>query len=275
MDARPMATQAEGDARGAEADAPLAIARDVRLGFDDHLVLDDVSLAVHAREIVTLIGPNGSGKTTLVRVVLGLVAPARGTVRRRPGLRVGYMPQRITVDETLPLTVARFLALADAMRPPWRRGARDAQAAALDEVGAGALAERPIQRLSGGEMQRVLLARALARDPDLLVLDEPVQGVDVTGQGELYDLIARIRDRRGCGVLMVSHDLHLVMAATDTVVCLNHRVCCTGRPETVSRHPAYRSLFGPPGGLAVYAHSHDHVHGPAEPAGTREASKRG
>ncbi len=272
-----MDTRAEGGARGAA--APLAAARGIRLGFGDHLVLDDVSLEVHAREIVTLIGPNGSGKTTLVRVVLGLATPERGTVWRRPGLRIGYMPQRLAVDETLPLTVARFLALADATRPPWRRATRDARAAALDEVGAGALAARPIQRLSGGEMQRVLLARALARDPDLLVLDEPVQGVDVTGQGELYDLIARIRDRRGCGVLMVSHDLHLVMAATDTVVCLNHHVCCTGHPEAVSRHPAYLSLFGPLEGLAVYAHSHDHVHDPAgaviAPDGARKGRKHG
>ncbi len=247
-------------ARAGSRAEPLVAARNLRLAFGDHLVLDDVSLAVRPGEIVTLIGPNGSGKTTLVRVVLGLLAPARGVVRRRPGLRIGYMPQRLTVDSTLPLTVARFLALADAMRPPWRRGRARAFLAALDEVGAGALAERPVQGLSGGEMQRVLLARALAREPDLLVLDEPVQGVDVTGQGEIYDLIARIRDRRGCGVLMVSHDLHLVMAATDTVICLNRHVCCTGRPEAVSRHPAYLSLFGPLDGLAVYAHSHDHRH---------------
>ena len=182
------------------------------------------------------------------------------------------MPQRLAVDETLPLTVERFLRLGGKASPA-------ARAAALDEVGAGRLADSPIQRVSGGEMQRVLLARALLREPDLLVLDEPVQGVDVAGQVELFGLITHIRNRRGCGVLMVSHDLHLVMAATDTVVCLNHHVCCTGRPEAVTRHPAYLELFGPLAaeGLAVYTHRHDHHHGldgavaplPDQPRGAR------
>ena len=227
---------------------------DLKLG--GNAVLSGVSLTAREGEIVTLIGPNGSGKSTLVRVVLGLLEPDRGRVYMRPGTRVGYMPQRVVIDETLPLTVGRFLSLGAA------RGAVAQPRATLDEVGIADLVERPIQRLSGGEMQRVLLARALLREPDLLVLDEPVQGVDVTGQGELFDLITRIRDRRGCGVLMVSHDLHLVMASTDTVVCLNHHVCCTGRPEAVSRHPAYLALFGPLAerGLAVYTHQHDHRH---------------
>ena len=226
---------------------------DLELGGNP--VLSGVALTASEGEIVTLIGPNGSGKSTLVRVVLGLIEPDRGTVYLRPGTRIGYMPQRVVVDEMLPLTVGRFLALGVPAA-----GARPS--AVLAEVGAAGLARRPIQRLSGGEMQRVLLARALLREPDLLVLDEPVQGVDVTGQGELFELITRIRDRRGLGVLMVSHDLHLVMASTDTVVCLNHHVCCTGRPEAVSRHPEYLALFGPLAerGLAVYTHQHDHRH---------------
>ncbi len=241
------------------AEAPLVEVAGVEVGFGGTAVLANVDLRVDDGEIVTLIGPNGSGKSTLVRVVLGLVAPARGRVRLRPGARVGYMPQRVSVDETMPLTVARFLALG--ARAP-RAALDEAIGAALVEVGAAYTATRPVQRLSGGEFQRVLLARALLRDPDLLVLDEPVQGVDVTGQGELFDLIARIRDRRGCGVLMVSHDLHLVMAATDTVVCLNHHVCCTGRPDAVRRDPEYLALFGPftSDGLAVYTHRHDHRH---------------
>ena len=227
------------------------------VAFAGRRVLDQVDLVVEAREIVTLIGPNGSGKTTLVRVVLGLLAPDRGRVFLRPGLRIGYMPQRLVVEDTLPLTVERFLRLGGP-------AGGDALRAALDEVGAGHLAASPVQDVSGGEMQRVLLARALLREPDLLVLDEPVRGVDVTGQAELFALITRIRDRRGCGVLMVSHDLHLVMASTDTVVCLNHHVCCTGRPEAVTRHPEYLALFGPLAarGLAVYTHEHDHHHGP-------------
>jgi zinc transport system ATP-binding protein len=225
----------------------------VRLGARE--VLGGVGLAVHEREIVTLIGPNGAGKSTVLRVLLGLLAPARGRVERRPGLRIGYMPQRLAIDDILPLPVARFLTLGG-------RRARADLAAVLEEVGAPEVLDVPIQAVSGGEFQRVLLARALLRDPELLVLDEPVQGVDIAGQHELFELIVAIRDRRGCGVLMVSHDLHLVMAATDTVVCINRHVCCTGRPEAVTRHPAYLALFGPLAaeGLAVYTHHHDHVH---------------
>jgi zinc transport system ATP-binding protein len=202
---------------------------------------------------VTLVGPNGAGKTTLLRILLGLQRPSAGSAWRRPGLRIGYLPQRLAIDETLPLTVRRLLALAGP-------AGKERIDAALAEVGAKPLASMPVQALSGGELQRVLLARALLREPDLLVLDEPVQGVDVTGQGELYALIRHIRDRRGCGVLLVSHDLHLVMAASDEVVCLNRHVCCSGHPETVTRHPAYRALFGD--AIAVYAHHHDHVHDP-------------
>ena len=223
-------------------------------------VVDGVDLAVHAGEIVTLIGPNGSGKTTLVRAILGLVEPAQGAVRRRPGIRIGYVPQTMHVDETLPLTVRRFLQLAGPARGGRVTGGRVAEA--LAEVGAAYVIDGPLQSISGGEMKRVLLAQALLGDPDLLVLDEPTAGVDVTGQEELYTLIREVRRGRGCGVLLVSHDLHLVMAATDRVVCINQHVCCTGHPEAVSRHPEYLSLFGPEAAkaLAVYTHDHDHRH---------------
>ncbi len=233
----------------------LAEASEVHIGFAGNTVLSDVDLAVREREIVTLIGPNGSGKSTLVRLVLGLLEPDRGRVFLKPGLRIGYMPQRLVIDDALPLTVDRFLRLGGT-------ATRQARLAALGEVAVERLADSPMQKISGGELQRVLLARALLREPDLLVLDEPAQGVDMTGQAELFKLITGIRDRRGCGVLMVSHDLHLVMASTDSVVCLNHHVCCTGHPETVSRDPAYLELFGPLAakGLAVYAHRHDHHH---------------
>ena len=228
----------------------------VELKLGGNPILTGVDLTVSDGEIVALIGPNGSGKTTLVGVVLGLLKPDRGRVYMRAGTRVGYVPQRVVVDRALPLAVGRFLLLGT-------RATSARLRAVLEEVGALHVVDHPIQWVSGGEMQRALLARALLREPDLLVLDEPIQGVDVTAQGELFDLITRIRDRRGCGVLMVSHDLHLVMASTDTVVCLNHHVCCTGIPEVVSRHPAYLALFGPLAekGLAVYAHQHDHRHG--------------
>ena len=222
-------------------------------------ILSSAGVRVRDGEIVTLIGPNGAGKTTIVRVVLELLKPDKGTVRRRPGLVIGYMPQRLHIDPTLPLTVGRFLALGTA---PGRQQAPEQAARVLDEVGAGAIMDTPLQAVSGGEFQRVVLARALLRDPDLLVLDEPSQGIDITGQADLYRLITRIRDRRGCGVLMVSHDLHLVMADTDEVICLNHHVCCAGHPETVTNDPNYIELFGRQVAetLAVYHHHHDHAH---------------
>ena len=214
-----------------------------------------MDLAVRPGEIVTLVGLNGAGKSTLIRVLLGIVRPDAGEVVRAPGLRVGYSPQQVHRDPVLPMTVRRFLTLG-APAP------RERLEALLDEVGAGAILAHPMAEISGGELHRVLLARALLREPGLLVLDEPLAGVDVTGQSELYRLIARIRDRHGCGVLLVSHDLHLVMAATDTVVCLNRHVCCTGHPRSITRHPEFISLFGPhvSSVLAVYQHSHDHRH---------------
>ena len=234
--------------------APLIELSSLHVTFGARVALSDVSLELHAGEIVTVIGPNGAGKTTLLRVALGLQRADTGTVRRRPNLRVGYVPQRLAIDETLPLTVHRFLALVLGAKRP-------AMTAALAETGAPHTLDLPLQTLSGGELQRVLLARALLREPELLVLDEPVQGVDITGQAELFALIRRLRDTRRCGVLLVSHDLHLVMAATDRVICLNHHVCCNGHPDTVSRDPAYRALFGAAiDGFAVYAHRHDQSH---------------
>jgi zinc transport system ATP-binding protein len=226
----------------------------VGVNFAGQNVLHDVQLSVKPGEIVTLIGPNGAGKTTLVRAVLGLLNTDTGRVWRKPKLRIGYMPQKLHVDATLPLSVLRFLRLVPGVD---RRSAQ----AALAEVGAEQVIDSPLQSISGGELQRVLLARALLREPELLVLDEPVQGVDVAGQAELYRLITRLRDRHGCGVLMVSHDLHLVMSTTDQVVCLNRHVCCSGHPEQVSFDPAFVELFGQDAkSLAIYTHHHDHEH---------------
>lgn len=233
----------------------LAEATGIDVSFTGIQVLSDVDIRVRQGEIVSLIGPNGSGKTTLIRVLLGLVKPDAGHVTFRPGIRIGYMPQHLVLDAVVPLTVNRFLQLD-------RRRLGQEIEESLGEVGARHTGNLPLQSLSGGELRRVLLARALLRSPDLLVLDEPVQGVDLAGQAELYELISHIRHRRGCGVLMVSHDLHVVMAATDQVVCLNHHVCCAGRPEAVSRNPEYIALFGPgiAESVAVYSHRHDHSH---------------
>ena len=254
-------------------DAPLLEASDLHLRLHGRDILNGVDLRVAPREIVTLIGPNGAGKSTLVRVALGLLPPTSGRIVRRPGLRIGYMPQRLAVPDNLPLTVRRFLGLGGTHDP-----------ARLTEVSTrthtGHLLDQAMQTLSGGEHQRVLLARALLRRPDLLVLDEPVQGVDVTGQADLYDLIAQLRDELGCGVLMISHDLHLVMAQTDQVICLNSHVCCSGHPEHVSRHPAYLELFGNAinPSLAVYTHHHDHthdLHGAVDPDPAHPAAQHG
>lgn len=216
-------------------------------------ILQDVSFSLNRGEIVTLIGPNGAGKTTLVKTLLGLIPATSGNIVRPERLRLGYMPQRLKIDHTFPLSVQRFLTLVNDARE-------------LDRIseltGIRRILQQPIQSVSGGELQRVLLARAILRRPDLLVLDEPAQGVDITGQSELYQLIQSLRDELHCGILMVSHDLHLVMAATDKVICLNQHICCSGHPEQVSNDPAYLELFGkkPAEALAVYHHHHDHQH---------------
>ncbi len=232
----------------------LVEAKAITLSLSGRKILDAVDICVHAGEILAMIGPNGAGKTTLVRIILGLLKPDTGQRFSAPGLRIGYMPQRIVVDPVLPLTVQRFLTLS-------YRATEQQLRQVLDEVGVERLLKSPVQHISGGEMQRVMLARALLRKPDLLVLDEPVQGVDVTGQAALFDLIATIRDRHGCGILMVSHDLHLVMAKADRVLCLNQHVCCFGHPETVSSDPSYLELFGSYPSMALYTHNHDHCHG--------------
>lgn len=219
-------------------------------------ILKQADLTLEAGKIVTLIGPNGAGKTTLVRAVLGLIDIDQGSIEKAPDLRIGYMPQKLHIDASLPLTVSRFLALGGKPRVDLQE--------IMQLTGITDLVNQPMQSLSGGETQRVLLARALLRDPQLLVLDEPVQGVDVTGQSALYALINEIRNRRHCGVLLVSHDLHLVMATTDTVVCLNQHVCCHGHPEHVTNDPAYLALFGGAidsnAQVAIYTHHHDHQH---------------
>lgn len=222
---------------------------------DGRWLVHDVDLDVRRGEIVTLIGPNGSGKSTVAKTALGVYRPDAGRVVRPASLRIGYVPQRLTIEPTLPLTVERLVALTGPV------ASRERQAA-LALVGIPHLAQAEVHRLSGGEFQRALLARAIARRPDLLVLDEPVQGVDFTGEIALYELIVRIRAETGCGILLISHDLHVVMAQTDTVVCLNGHVCCRGTPQSVSRNPEYLALFGARAAqaLAIYPHHHDHTH---------------
>lgn len=245
-----LTSAASTDAHG----TPLVEARHLCVQDGQRTLLNDISLTIHAGEIVTVIGPNGAGKTTLVRALLGLLPLAAGEIQCAPNLRIGYVPQRITPNPALPMSVERFLRLTGATTTHIRQ--------ALTDTGVSDLLQQSLHTVSGGELQRVLLARALLRQPQWLVLDEPTQGVDISGQAELYRLIAQLRDRYQCGVLLVSHDLHLVMAATDTVICLNQHVCCHGHPEHVSQHPEYLQLFGKriADDIAVYTHHHDHNH---------------
>jgi len=234
---------------------PLVAATDVSVRLGGRTVLSHVDLAVRAGEIVTLVGPNGSGKSTLLRALIGAVAPAAGRVRRRAGLRLGYVPQSLTLDPALPMTAGRFLDLP-------RRAGRAERAAALGRTGAAGLEGRALSELSGGQFQRVLLARALLAAPELLMLDEPTQSLDQPGAAEFYRLVDSLRSETGCAVLMVSHDLHVVMSASDRVICLNGHVCCEGAPAHVAAAPEYRALFGEgtQGALALYRHHHDHRH---------------
>lgn len=233
---------------------PLVTLDNLTVRFDQRPVVDRVNLKVHRGDIITIIGPNGAGKTTLIKAVLGIQNASGGRVSLTKGLVIGYVPQHLTLESTLPLSVKRFMLLSGRPLPDCE--------SALSRTGVRHLLNASVHHLSGGEKQRLLLARALARQPDLLVLDEPAQGVDINGQASLYDLIRQLRDDLNCGVIMISHDLHLVMAATDKVICLNQHVCCSGYPADISHDPAFIETFGRPvaESLAVYHHHHNHAH---------------
>jgi zinc transport system ATP-binding protein len=236
---------------------PLVSLSNVGVRRNGRWLVRGVDFSVSRGEIVTLIGPNGSGKSTTVKTAIGVLKPDEGSVERAAGLKVGYVPQKLAIDWTLPLTVRRLMTLTGPLS--------DADmAAALEAVGLSHMLGAEVQHLSGGEFQRALMARAIARKPDLLVLDEPVQGVDFSGEIAIYDLIQLIRNSTGCGILLISHDLHVVMAATDTVICLNGHVCCRGTPQAVTQSAEYVRLFGSRAAqaLAVYSHHHDHTHLP-------------
>lgn len=231
--------------------SPLISVDSLSLVLNNKTILERISFELNAREIVSIIGPNGAGKSSLVKCMVGLWTPTKGKITRRQDCRIGYMPQSLKIDPALPMTVKRFLTLGQPHCDVFHQ---------LKEVGVQSVMNAQLTDLSGGEWQRVLLARAVSRQPNVLVLDEPAQGVDLIGQGELYRLIGRIRDKYGCGVLLVSHDLSLVMAKTDQVLCLNQHICCYGTPEKVGQDPAFIKLFGPVPEFAIYAHKHDHQH---------------
>ena len=228
---------------------------DLSVSYGARTVLSRVSMRVDAGEIVTIVGPNGSGKTSLLRAIIGAVKPAQGHVSKGEGVKIGYVPQKLHIDGTLPITVTRFLKLPN--------GATNTEIVnALKQAGVPDLAKAQLSQLSGGQFQRVLLARALIGTPDLLLLDEATQGLDQRGSASFYQQIEQVRQDTGCAVLMISHELHVVMSASDRVICLNGHVCCQGTPAVVASAPEYRALFGTGtgGALALYRHEHDHGH---------------
>ena len=232
---------------------------DLSVRYGARTALSRVSLRVEPSEIVTIVGPNGSGKTSLLRAIIGAIKPFQGRVVQASSLKIGYVPQKLHIDETLPITVSRFLKLLGGVT------AADIDYA-LTQAGVPKLTKAQLSQLSGGQFQRVLLARALIAKPDLLLLDEATQGLDQRGSASFYQQIETVRQTTGCAVLMISHELHVVMSASDRVICLNGHVCCEGTPAVVASAPEYRALFGTGtgGALALYRHEHDHGHDHAD-----------
>ncbi|WP_374831876.1 zinc ABC transporter ATP-binding protein ZnuC [Paenochrobactrum pullorum] len=251
----PPANQIINKSTAKHAEHPLIELKDAGVFRDGRWLVRNINLTVSAGEIVTLIGPNGSGKSTTAKMALHIIKPDEGFVSHQSNVRIGYVPQKLNLDRTLPLSVERLMTLT-------AKVSKKESLKALERVGIAHLLKAQIVNLSGGELQRALIARAIARNPNILVLDEPVQGVDFNGEAVLYELIQKIRDETGCAILLISHDLHLVMAATDRVLCLNGHICCSGTPEEVSASPDYMRLFGARAALplAVYQHQHDHTH---------------
>lgn len=226
----------------------------VSVEYDDKPILENICLDVVSNRVVTLIGPNGAGKSTLAKVILGLINPTCGVVHRDPKMNMGYVPQKFHIDKLMPISVSRFLNL-------YAKPSQDTYEKAINKSKVTKLLKHQLHHLSGGEMQRVLMAQALMREPDLLVLDEPSQGMDISAQSELYQLIKDIKSDYNVGVVLISHDLHFVMQGTDEVICLNKHVCCHGAPKDVRKTPEYAKAFGIKSeGMTMYIHEHDHVH---------------
>ena len=238
----------------------LITVKNLSVTYGLNTVLRGVDFEIELGEIVTIVGPNGSGKTSLLKAIIGAIQPAEGSVILKPRLRVGYVPQRLNFESTLPITVERFVRLS---------GKIDQKSciSALETAGVSELLKSQMSELSGGQFQRVLLARALLGSPEILILDEATQGLDQPGSASFYRQLETVRHDTGCAVLMISHDLHVVMSASDRVICLNGHVCCAGTPAVVASTPEYKALFGDgtDGALALYRHDHDHDHSKINP----------
>ncbi|MDX1744251.1 MAG: metal ABC transporter ATP-binding protein [Ruegeria sp.] len=246
----------------------LITVENLSVSYGANTVLRHVDMAIEAGEIVTIVGPNGSGKTSLLRAIIGATKPSAGKVTLKPGLKIGYVPQKLHIDQTLPISVERFMRLTS-------RVSRKSCIEALETAGVPDLLTRQMSQLSGGQFQRVLLARALINRPDILLLDEATQGLDQPGSAAFYHQIEDVRRETGCAILMISHELHVVMSASDRVICLNGHVCCEGSPAVVASAPEYRALFGTGtgGALALYRHEHDHEHDHDHSEDLREAAE--
>ena len=233
----------------------LISAEGIGVQYGARRVLQHMNFSIDVGEVVTIVGPNGAGKSVFLRVLIGAEQPSEGRVNRTHGLAIGYVPQRLSIGQTMPMSVARFLALSGSQNASTNQ-------AMLTRVGIPDRAKEQMASLSGGEFQRVLLAHALLGEPQVLILDEPTQGLDQPAVAAFYRLIEEVRDERGCGILMVSHDLNVVMRRSDRVICLNGHICCEGTPSDVSLAPEYQALFGVDneGALALYHHEHDHTH---------------
>ena len=233
----------------------LISAEGIGVQYGARRVLQHMNFSIDAGEVVTIVGPNGAGKSVFLRVLIGAEQPSEGRVNRTHGLAIGYVPQRLSIGQTMPMNVARFLALSSSQNASTNQ-------TMLARVGIPDRAKEQMASLSGGEFQRVLLAHALLGEPQVLILDEPTQGLDQPAVAAFYRLIEEVRDERGCAILMVSHDLNVVMRRSDRVICLNGHICCEGTPSDVSLAPEYQALFGVDneGALALYHHEHDHTH---------------
>ncbi|MDC0399014.1 ATP-binding cassette domain-containing protein [Alphaproteobacteria bacterium] len=230
-------------------------ASNITVTRDNKDILDNVSISVNADDFITILGPNGAGKSMLLKCLMGFYKPEKGMIYRTPNLRIGYVPQQFVSEQTLPIATKRFLTL--------RKKVDEEEIKKIaDETNIKSLLEKPVHVLSGGERQRVLLARSLIGNPELLVLDEPAQNLDISGQLAFYKLLEQIYQSRSLSILMVSHDLHMVMATTKKVVCLFHHICCSGEPQIVTKDPEFVSLFGNDMAemMAVYQHGHNHTH---------------
>ncbi|KAB7610104.1 metal ABC transporter ATP-binding protein [Amylibacter sp. SFDW26] len=229
--------------------------KNMTVKLEGHVALTNVSMQISQGEIVTIVGPNGSGKSTLLRTIVGAIQPTSGIVNITDSCKIGYVPQKLHIDATLPITVKRFLCL------PKAQNSKNIKSI-LKRVGSPDIENRQMANLSGGQFQRVLLARAILNEPDLLILDEATQGLDQMGAASFYRLVENLRSTLGCAILMVSHELHVVMSASDRVICLNGHVCCHGTPDIVASDPEYHALFGSgtQGALALYRHEHNHTH---------------